>query len=47
MSQLGAPQRSAQIWARVAILKIKPSVKIRPAEDLGKVTEVSPISEKA
>lgn len=29
MSQLGAPQRSAQICGRVAILKIKSSVKIR------------------
>lgn len=29
VSQLGAPQRSAQICGRVAVLKIKPAVKIR------------------
>lgn len=43
MLQLGAFQRSAQIFAHVAILKIKFSVKIQPAPDLGKVMWVSPI----
>lgn len=41
MPQLGAPQRSAQIFAHVAILKIKSSVKIQSAPDLGKVIRVS------
>lgn len=41
MPQLGAPQRSAQIFAHVAVLKIKSSVKIQPAPDLGKVIRVS------
>ncbi len=47
MSQLGAPERSAQIFIHVAILKIKCTVKIRPAPDLGNVIGVSLISEKA
>ena len=34
MSQLGAPQRSAQISGHAVILKIKSNVKIQPAPDL-------------